>query len=47
MGTRFGIPIPTFLVDYGMAIMAFLKRGMPDRLPSGGELDERLKGGHE
>jgi glycolate oxidase len=47
MGTRFGIPIPPFLVDYGMAIMAFLKRGMPDRLPSGGDLKERLKGGHE
>ncbi len=47
MGTRFGLALPPFLVDYGMALMAFLKRGMPDRLPSGGDLEERLKGGHE
>jgi glycolate oxidase len=44
MKTRYGIPILPFLVDYGMAIMALLKRGMPDRLPSGEELEKRLKG---
>jgi glycolate oxidase len=47
MGTRYGIPMPPVFVDLGMAIMAVLKRGMPDRLPSGEELKERVKGGNE
>jgi len=47
MGTRFGIPIPSLLLDYGMALMAVLKRGMHDRLPEGEELRERLKGAKE
>lgn len=47
MGTRYGIPIPGFLLDVGMSVMAVLKRGMPDRLPSGGDLEERVKGEHE
>jgi glycolate oxidase len=47
MGTGYGIPMPPVFVDLGMAIMAVLKRGMPDRLPSGEELKERVKGGNE
>jgi glycolate oxidase len=47
MGTRFGLALPPFIVDIGMAMMAVLKRGMPDRLPEGDELKERLKGAHE
>jgi len=44
MRTRYGIAMPTVLVEYGMALMALLKRGMRDSLPSGGELEERIKG---
>ncbi|MEM4728731.1 MAG: FAD-binding protein [Thermoplasmata archaeon] len=44
MGTRYGISLPTSFVSAGMALMALLKRGMPDRLPSGEELEERLRG---
>jgi len=47
MGTRFGLALHPFIVDIGMAMMAVLKRGMPDRLPEGDELKERLKGAHE
>jgi len=47
MGTRFGVSLPPFIVDMGMAVMGVLKRGMPDRMPSGGDLEERLKGAHE
>jgi len=47
MGTRFGIALPPFIVDIGMAVMGVLKRGMPDRMPEGGDLEERTKGAHE
>ncbi|MGQ9582804.1 MAG: FAD-binding protein [Thermoplasmatota archaeon] len=47
LGTRYGVSLPPSLVDYGMALMAVLKMGMPDRLPSGGELEERLRGARE
>jgi len=47
MGTRFGIALPPFIVDLGMDVMAVLKRGMPDRMPTGNDLKERVKGAHE
>jgi glycolate oxidase len=47
MGTRFGVALPPFIVDIGMDVMAVLKRGMPDRMPTGNDLKERVKGAHE